>query len=220
MPTLVKSQESRARGRTVGVLALSSSLFAQRGFTVIELLVVAAISSTLFSLVYSGLNSQSKFDDVRFAARQIAQTIRQAEANTRFGVPLSSGSFPPGGYGVQFSATQGYRLVWDIDGTGLTFANGQVWQKLPKNVAFGTGLPELIVFLPPKGVVAMRRSGGWNCSLTPYRAKFCTDTACSVVATLCPVDTALKASVIVTNPQIRYTQSVSVQAITGKVSVE
>lgn len=191
------------------------------GFSVIELLVVAAISVSLFSLVYTSLQSKSKYDDVRFAARQIAETIRQAEANTRFGVPLSSGSFPPGGYGVQFNQAQGYRLVWDVAGTALSFTNGQPWQKLPKNVTFAGSLPELIVFLPPKGVVAMRQSSGaWNCSLTPYRSKFCTNTACSATSTLCPIDMALNATLTITNARIQYTQKVSVQAITGKVSVE
>ncbi len=96
----------------------------EKGFTLLELVVIVSIIAALSTIVLSGYNTgETKFTLVR-SANKLAQDIRKAENMAMIGkdTPVTFGeTFPSGGYGVYFYTStstrpNSYTLFGDCDG--------------------------------------------------------------------------------------------------------
>lgn len=139
----------------------------RRGFTVAELLVSISIFMMITTVVLANFRSNSRSEQVRFNAQDLASIIRKAQLNSQYGRSVSSNgdaTVPIGGFGIHIEqCTSGpceYRLFADVDGQ-LDYdseeeATSEVYL-LPVSMHV-VGLPAAVtdlVFKPPQPFVCV-----------------------------------------------------------------
>lgn len=138
----------------------------RRGFTVAELLVSISIFMMITTVVLANFRSNSRAEQVRFNAQDLASIIRKAQLNSQYGrsVPNDGNVVPIGGFGIHIEQCSTgpceYRLFADIDGELDYDANeeaGSELYALPVSMNV-VGLPENpldLVFKPPQPFVCV-----------------------------------------------------------------
>ncbi len=136
----------------------------------IELLVVIAIIGIIAATFLPSYNKARNSKELLLAREQIAGDIRMAQ-NYSYNVLKFNGSFPAGGYGVDFSPSRGTYIIFADMGPipNQTYDGAaEVFQEinLPGNVEMSLlrGDGSLVnfadvVFKPPYGVVSIKSSG-------------------------------------------------------------
>lgn len=87
----------------------------QRGFTVIEMLVVTAILVMLMTMSVIGFQSGREDDILRASLLRFADGVRKAQNNAQAGVLQGGVAYP--GYGVYLDAVSGDALLYADTGT-------------------------------------------------------------------------------------------------------
>ena len=117
-----------------------------KGFTLLELLVVAGIVAALSSIVLSGYGTGEDKFSLQRSANKLSQDLRMAEnmAMTGSPSPLSFGEiFPSGGYGFHFvEGTGSYTFFCDcndndeyeIGGSSISCASSTIAVSFPEEI--------------------------------------------------------------------------------------
>ncbi|NMC51610.1 hypothetical protein GYA54_02695 [Candidatus Kuenenbacteria bacterium] len=77
-----------------------------KGFTIAELVVAAGIIAMISVLVIANFRGSSQKAALDNEAERLSTILRQANINSLIGLTTSSGSRPPGGYGLHLSTCQ------------------------------------------------------------------------------------------------------------------
>ncbi len=202
------------------------------GFTLLELMIVIAITGILTTVAIVQFNDAKKTAAVRHEAENFAAFVRTTENMSRVGMPLPKNlqvncnsdpaveQTPCGGYGVVVW-TDRYLRFGDVVNVPQRAANGTdktvETVTLPNNVritttttppSFPPSLSHTLIFVPPKDKFCLRNAT--NPAITPA---FTENEICGPVADLTVVFTFRYTG-------INYTKSVRVNTVSGLVSVE
>ena len=155
---------------------VSSFKFQDRGFTLLELIVVMAIISIMSAIVISGYSNQRDSKALSLGESQVTNDIRIVQGMSYNILSANGTNFPKGGYGIRFTeGSDSYMVFADLDSDGIYDGAGEDYEeiKLPKNVevsclkkdgsACGVFTDVDIVFQPPYGKVLINgdeKSGG------------------------------------------------------------
>ena len=114
------------------------ALHDNKGFTLIELILVMAIAGIMSVVVVSQYSQQRDYKALLLGEEQIANDIRMAQSYS-YNILMDNGSFSVGGYGINFSSVAGsnskYIIFADNDDDGV-FDSGEEFEEieLPKNI--------------------------------------------------------------------------------------
>ncbi len=135
----------------------------------IELLVAIAIIGIIAAIVLPSYNKARNSKELLLAREQIAGDIRMAQNYSYNVLKFNDGSFPAGGYGIDFSLSRGTYIIFaDINSNQNYDGAAEVFQEIsfPGNVEMslleGDGNPVNfadVVFKPPYGNVSIKSSG-------------------------------------------------------------
>lgn len=149
----------------------------QRGFTLVEMIVVIAILAMLSVLVVANFRNSEKINAVRLGAEQFVGALREAQnyamAQKRIGDPPTS-EVPAGGFGVSVRKLQppfvNYTLFADTDGIAGYNAAKDITirsETLPRYAQFTSMRADdvekdefSVIFLPPAAAVVFGDLGG------------------------------------------------------------
>ncbi len=134
------------------------------GFTLIEMLVVVFIISIIAAVALPFYNKARNSKELLLAREQIAGDIRMAQ-NYSYNVLKFNGSFPAGGYGIDFSPSRGTYIIFaDTNSNQNHDGAAEVFQEIdfPRSVEIsslkGDGSDVNfadIIFKPPYGNVSI-----------------------------------------------------------------
>ncbi len=145
----------------------------KRGFTMIEMLVVIAITGIIAAILLPSYNKARNSKELLLAREQIAGDIRMAQNYSYNVLKFTDGSFPAGGYGVHFdiSTPKKYIIFADLgpipnqtyDGASETFQEINLLRSVEISELRADGdtvdiSPADIVFKPPYGNVFITSS--------------------------------------------------------------
>lgn len=150
----------------------------KKGFTIIELLVVTAISAILFAVAIAGFSSSNRRSELITAMEQFTADIRSAQKSASAGekaCPTATDTLT--GYTVSFAASGTSYNIVQVCTPG---ADTTTTKKLPTGVTFSTagsvtfgtvrGLVTLSTTTPPLTITLTQGSGGYQQSLTITQA--------------------------------------------------
>jgi len=131
----------------------------KKAFTLIELMVVIAISAVVATMVFSNMRSGGRAGDVNASAEKLAGVVKQAQMMSLSG-KLVDESRPTGGYGVYIdtlTSPHSYKLFADTFNVGnheYDSGNDTVIQ----TIEFGEQIDSTpsqtsIIFIPPRGTI-------------------------------------------------------------------
>lgn len=131
----------------------------EKAFTLIELMVVIAISAMVATMVFSNMRSAGRSGDVNASAEKLGGVIKQAQMMSLSG-KLIDGSRPAGGYGIYIDTTSSphsYKLFADtfnVSNHEYDSGNDTVIQ----TIEFGEKIESTpsqtsIIFIPPRGTI-------------------------------------------------------------------
>lgn len=139
-----------------------------KGFTLIEILVVFTIISIITVMAISSYNLQRKSKELSFAAKKLAEDIRKAKNNS-INILKHGSDDTSGGYGIHLSTSAANKYIFfldtepalpkdkkytdgsDVKIETIIFSDGVTI----KNVNGGSVADADIVFLPPYGKVSI-----------------------------------------------------------------
>ncbi len=131
-----------------------------RGFTLIELVVVISIIGLMTGLVLANYRSGEKNLALQRSAHKLSQDLRRAQEMATSAREFQEQT-PPGGYGIYLNLLQPdrYVLFADLDG-GLDYDTGEDVEtlELEENIdidSLSPGSPLTIVFSPPDPSVTL-----------------------------------------------------------------
>ncbi len=157
----------------------------KNGFTLLELMVVIAITGILSSVSLVSFIGSKRSTAVRLSAENFAQFLRATEGMTRSGAqfpdnppqerdcddgtfPVRKTKAPCGGWGVVVSSRAYDRFADTVnvalrqkDAGDPVGSNDHV--DLPDNVAFSTGTGVTAIFVPPKDTICLHDSAETKC---------------------------------------------------------
>ena len=150
----------------------------KKGFTIIELLVVTAISAILFAVAIAGFSSSNRRSDLISAMEQFTADLRAAQKSASVGEKSCSVATDSlTGYAVSFAANATSYTITQVctPGTDIT-----VTKSLPSGVSFRDagsvtfgsvrGLVTLSDSTPPLVVTLKQSSGGYQQSVSITQA--------------------------------------------------
>jgi len=155
-----------AKRSTTGVLMFQCSN--ERGFTLIELMVVVAITVIISTMVLANMKIGGRSRDVNSSAEKIAGVLKQAQMMALTGKTMG-GARPDYGYGVYFDTSTDpdsyYLFVNDNDGANYQYDSGSdtIIQSftLSRQVNFKTPPTYTsIIFVPPRKKVYVSNGAG------------------------------------------------------------
>ncbi|MCX6785802.1 MAG: hypothetical protein NTZ18_03045 [Candidatus Komeilibacteria bacterium] len=139
-------------------LALFKKLKSGAGFTVAEMLTVAAIFVIVGTLVIAGFNSGTRRSELILATDEMASNIRKMQTATLTGIATGEIA-PTGGYGLYFNLAQNNQYLLFRDGGDQVYTAGSdiIIQTiaLPAGITLSglTADPLTVVFKPPKPTI-------------------------------------------------------------------
>ncbi len=121
-----------------------------RGYTLVELLMVAAIVSVMSVIAFANYGENRKNVVLRQAAQQLVLDLRQVQ-NMAMNVTLIGGGIPSGGFGVHFNASpsSSYILYADTDNNKIYTG---ISEKFPTSTSPDRALDSGIVISSTGGV--------------------------------------------------------------------
>ena len=140
------------------------TLYNKNGFTLIELIIVMAIMGIMFAVTVPQYSKYRDSKALSLGEEQVVNDIRMVQ-NYAYSILKNDGSFPVGGYGINFSKNSNEYIIF-ADGDGNMEYNGasEIFEKveLPRDVKIISlkvnsteevdGAVDL-VFTPPYGKV-------------------------------------------------------------------
>jgi len=166
----------------------------QAGFTLVDLIISITIFALISTAVVVNFNAGARNDSVRQSANIIAEILRHSQSMTLSGAELSDGTFPVGGYGVRFDASDPNKITLfaDIDGDFNYTDSLEDLENitLPKETTFA-GSTLNVVFSAPDADVYFNG-----------------------------VATELSKTISITAPSADVTQSIIIYRLSGQVRVE
>jgi len=130
----------------------------KKAFTLIELMVVIAISAAVATMVFSNMRSGGRSGDVNASAEKLGGVIKQAQMMSLSG-KLIDESRPAGGYGLYIDTStnpDSYILfadIFDVNNYKYDSGNDTIIQtiELGEQISISTVSGYSIIFRPPRG---------------------------------------------------------------------
>jgi len=140
----------------------SFGLQENKGFSIVEVLIVMAIMGILFAVTVSQYSKYRDSKALSLGKHQVVNDIRMVQ-NYTYNTMSFDGGFPEGGYGIRFTAGSGEYIIFaDKNGNKTYDAGSEKFKemKLPENIKISSlkkngvaASPVDLVFTPPYGVV-------------------------------------------------------------------
>ncbi len=138
----------------------------EKAFTLIELMVVIAISAMVATMVFVNMRSGGRSGDINASAEKLAGVVKQAQMMSLSG-KLINESRPVGGYGVYIdtlTSPHSYKLFADIfNVSNREYDSGN--DTVIQTIEFGEQIESTpsqtsIIFVPPRGTIYVSAGEG------------------------------------------------------------
>jgi len=143
----------------------------KKAFTLVELMVVIAITAMVATMVFSNMRSGGRSGDVNASAEKLAGVLKQAQMMALCG-KLINDSRPLGGYGVYLDTSispNSYILFANTyEATSYKYDAGAEKDtiiqtiKLGEQIGIDTVAGYSIIFIPPKSKIYISKGAGIN----------------------------------------------------------
>jgi len=145
------------------------TLRSKEGFTLIELMVVVAISGIVATMVFTNMRSGGRSGDINASAEKLAGVIKQAQMMALSGKRIDE-ERPAGGYGVYLDTStdpDSYILFADIFGVDnhkYDSGSDTIIQtiELGEQISISTVAGYSIIFVPPRNSIYVSIGTGIN----------------------------------------------------------